>query len=163
MPSHGEASNAFESVHGSRWRRPRSPVRSHDSFSRLEMRDPSGDQPLSICASDSALVLAERALELDPEEPAVHLALGFVYENNGWSQRATEEALRTLELNPNEARATNGVGASHMEAGRLDEAIPWEHDGLHAPRNQLELALVRCTVQRPVFAAFDLGREPRRR
>ena len=74
---------------------------------------------------DSALVLAERALELDPEEPGVHWALAFVYGNNGWHQQAREESLRTLELNPNHAYATNSIGVFHMFAGRLDEAIPW--------------------------------------
>lgn len=70
-----------------------------------------------------AAQLANRAIELDSDDPWARLALGYY----AFTGRRTEEAIRqfetALELNPNFAAAAGSVGFSLALDGRSDEAL----------------------------------------
>ena len=74
---------------------------------------------------DTALVLAERAIQLDSGEAAGHNALGFVYGTKRLERQALEEFRRAVELNPSHVIAANNLGYTYSRVGRLDEAIEW--------------------------------------
>ena len=100
------------------------------------------DRPYRLGGSpswaDSALVLAERALDVDPNEAVAHNALGFVYGSRGWRQRAYEEYLHAWELDPGESTSMGNVGASHRARGRLDESLAWYERAVRVdPTNML--------------------------
>ena len=92
-----------------------------------------------------AAELAQRAAQLDNEDPWAHLALGYV----GFTRRQTDEAIkeykRALELNPNFATAHGYLGWALAFDGQSDEAI-----------NYLELAL-RMSPHDPLKAFFFSG------
>ncbi len=81
--------------------------------------------------ADSALVLADRALEIDPREGTAHNARGYVFGTRGWRQEAYEEYLRAWELDPNDNTAMNNLAASHRARGQLDQALIWWERALH--------------------------------
>ena len=74
---------------------------------------------------DSALVITERALALDPDLSEAHNAVGLIYGSRGWRQRAYQEYLRAWELDPNANSVMNNIGASLRAQGQLDEALAW--------------------------------------
>jgi TolB-like protein/Flp pilus assembly protein TadD len=92
-----------------------------------------------------AAELAQRAAQLDNEDPWAHLALGYV----GFTRRQTDEAIkeykRALELNPNFATAHGYLGWALAFDGQSDEAI-----------NYFELAL-RMSPHDPLKAFFFSG------
>ncbi len=112
--------------------------------------------------------MAQRALELNSDEAAVHNARGFVYGARGWRQRAYEAYLRAWQLDPNGPSAINNVGASHRARGRLDEALTWYQRALTIdPTSELyrrNIAFIYVTIgdtARVVqMAREDLSRRP---
>ncbi|NIP57242.1 MAG: tetratricopeptide repeat protein, partial [Gemmatimonadetes bacterium] len=75
---------------------------------------------------DSAVRYARRAIELGPELPEGHRALGLAYSIiPGRGEAALEAHLRALELDPNDLAAANNIGVHYLDLGRFDEAIPW--------------------------------------
>jgi serine/threonine-protein kinase len=66
---------------------------------------------------------ARKALELDPNLPETHLAMGNLYHND-WNWAAAEtEFKRAIELNPNLVAARNTYSTYLSIMGRHDEAI----------------------------------------
>jgi len=72
---------------------------------------------------DEAVVQHELARELDPFTPFQSALLGWCYLYGGDTERAKEEARRTLELNPDEMSGLLVLGAAQQIEGRHDEAI----------------------------------------
>jgi pentatricopeptide repeat protein len=72
---------------------------------------------------DSARVVSQKAIELDPNLADGHYALGFELFQAGDYEGAVVKARRALELNPNYALATDGLAHSLYQLGRLDEAL----------------------------------------
>jgi TolB-like protein/Tfp pilus assembly protein PilF len=89
-------------------------------------------------------VLIDRALELAPDLPEAHLALGMYYY---WGFRryddATREFERTLKLSPNNAQAAAGSGFVARRTGRVAQAAAYFEKALIlSPRDvQLNSAL----------------------
>jgi serine/threonine protein kinase/tetratricopeptide (TPR) repeat protein len=81
--------------------------------------------------SDSSIVAARRAVELDPELAEGYKALGLAYIVRGQNEKALEANRKALEFNPNYTTAMVNVGWLLIFMGRIDEAIPWLHRGLH--------------------------------
>jgi tetratricopeptide (TPR) repeat protein len=79
-----------------------------------------GDYDIEIAA---ALKAARRAVELDPDDPWGHHALGFVYAASRRTDQAIEELNAALARNPNFARSEMILGCDYANAGRIDEAI----------------------------------------
>jgi len=79
---------------------------------------------------DFAAELAERAIELDHEDPWAHLAMGYL----AFAQRQTVESVRefrrALELNPNFSTAYGYLGWALAFDGQSDEAIGYFQQAL---------------------------------
>jgi DNA-binding SARP family transcriptional activator/TolB-like protein len=74
---------------------------------------------------DSGLVVARRALELDPNLALAHFALGDLLVLSGKPVTARFSYLRALELNPNEIGAMADLSDADALTGRLDESLYW--------------------------------------
>ena len=68
-----------------------------------------------------ALVLAQRAIDLDPDDPWGHLAAGYVYSFSRRFGPAVEELNEALQRNPNFAFARMFLGCAYGYAGLADE------------------------------------------
>jgi adenylate cyclase len=66
---------------------------------------------------------AQKALLLDPDDPWVHLALGYVHQQCRRSQDAVQEYENALFLNPNFALAHTYMAAALSFLGRIDDAF----------------------------------------
>lgn len=87
---------------------------------------------------DEGLVMAEKALKLDPDLAEAHKAAGTVHAVRGAYRKSLEANLQAVALNPNLTTALINIGVAYRETGRLDEAIPWFQkavrlDPLNAP------------------------------
>ena len=81
-----------------------------------------GSLPLDEAVS-RARPAVDRALQLDPELPEAHAALGFLLERGeGRYLDARAEYRRALELNPGYAAAHAGLGQIALNLGELEEA-----------------------------------------
>ncbi|MHA1530033.1 MAG: adenylate/guanylate cyclase domain-containing protein [Alphaproteobacteria bacterium] len=94
---------------------------------------------------DYATELAQRAAQLDNEDPWAHLALGYVAFTRRQTGEAIKEYKRALELNPNFATAHGYLGWALCFDGRSDEAVRY-----------FELAL-RMSPHDPLKAFFFSG------
>jgi TolB-like protein/class 3 adenylate cyclase len=82
-----------------------------------------GWQPVAE-GMEQARAAARRALELDPELPEGHIALGWVLADYVWVwARAKAELDRALELAPGDGDVQRASASLAMQLGRLDEAI----------------------------------------
>jgi TolB-like protein/DNA-binding winged helix-turn-helix (wHTH) protein/Tfp pilus assembly protein PilF len=75
-------------------------------------------------AYPQAKAAATRALEIDPNLPEAHIALGWIAFSYHWDWQAAErEFKRAIELSPNNADAHRGYAHLFSILGRGDEAI----------------------------------------
>jgi tetratricopeptide (TPR) repeat protein/TolB-like protein len=70
-----------------------------------------------------AVSAAELAERLNPNLPAVQIALGTAYENTGRTAEAMAKFKRALQLAPNSDEGYRRLGRSLGAAGRVDESI----------------------------------------
>jgi adenylate cyclase len=70
----------------------------------------------------NAMELAKKALELDPESPESHSALGFAYSALGQHEKALAATRRAVELQPGDAEAHYVYSRCLRQAGHFDEA-----------------------------------------
>jgi adenylate cyclase len=70
-----------------------------------------------------ALRFARRAIELDPDDPWGHHALGYAYAASRRTDQAIEELNAALARNPNFARSETVLGGTYANAGLIDEAM----------------------------------------
>ena len=75
-------------------------------------------------AYSEAKIWAEKALEIDPDLPEAHLALGNYYRRSEWDHRAAEkEYAKALELNPSLADAHLYLGVLDAQEGNRKKAM----------------------------------------
>jgi eukaryotic-like serine/threonine-protein kinase len=84
----------------------------------------------------------ERAVQLNPNQPIVHLVLGDNFNVTGRLDRAIAEETRAQQLDPYSVSHNNMLGATLVFAGRNDEAI-------QQGRKMLDLS--------PVYAHWVMG------
>ncbi len=72
---------------------------------------------------------ARKALELDPELAEVHTMLAVMQQEQWHWTEAETEFKRTLELNPSNATAHNGLARWLVCHGRIEEALQWVRRG----------------------------------
>lgn len=86
-----------------------------------------------------AAELAERAFELDNQDPWAHLALGYLAFTRRQTDDSVREYLRALELNPNFAIAYGYLGWALVFDGRSEDAIRYFQDALRmSPHDPLK-------------------------
>ena len=66
---------------------------------------------------------AQKGLLLDSDDPWVHLALGYVHQQDRNSENAAQEYRKALSLNPNFALAHTYLAATLCYLGQIDEAV----------------------------------------
>lgn len=70
-----------------------------------------------------ALALIEKAIALDPQNPEVYRAQGFIYEVQPDLNKSIESYNQSLEKNPNYIPALAGRGHAHNLLGDLEKAL----------------------------------------
>lgn len=70
-----------------------------------------------------ALTLAQRAIDLDPDDPWAHFAAGYVYVFSRRLGPAVEELNEALQCNPNFAFARTILGCAYGYAGLAEDGI----------------------------------------
>ncbi|MGD8362146.1 MAG: tetratricopeptide repeat protein [Gemmatimonadota bacterium] len=75
--------------------------------------------------ADSVLLMARRALALDPDLPLGHNVLGISHSVLGRPEAAKEAYLQAVRLNPSYAGPLNNLGFDALNLGRCDEAYTW--------------------------------------
>jgi TolB-like protein/lipoprotein NlpI len=75
--------------------------------------------------ADSVLLMARRALALDPDLPRGHNVLGIAHSLMGRPEAAKEAYLQAVRLNPSYASPLNNLGFDALNLGRCDEAYEW--------------------------------------
>ncbi|MCK6562088.1 protein kinase [bacterium] len=73
---------------------------------------------------DSAIVLSQRAITLDPNLAEGYKALGLAYYYKGWLHKSLEASLHAIKLNANHFPATVNVGWVLLETDPV-AALPW--------------------------------------
>ncbi|MGH9536186.1 MAG: tetratricopeptide repeat protein [Terriglobales bacterium] len=100
---------------------------------------------------EEAIRLYSRSIEAYPTAEA-YTFRGWTYSFLGDFNRAIEECLRAIEVDPAYGNPYNDIGAYLIEQGRWNEAISWLERATRAPR-----------YDHTCFAHFNLGRVFERR
>ncbi|WP_300513959.1 winged helix-turn-helix domain-containing protein [Aliiroseovarius sp.] len=74
-------------------------------------------------ALDKALGLAQKALELSPDDPEVHYALARIYTEQGEREQAMASYNKAIELNPSASNYLVGSTTPLLYAGETEEAL----------------------------------------
>ena len=74
---------------------------------------------------DSAIVVSEKAIELDPNLAEGYKALGLAYQEFGWYTKAVEANEKAIELNPNYSPAVGNLGWINFFRSNMAEAMIW--------------------------------------
>jgi TolB-like protein/Flp pilus assembly protein TadD len=88
-----------------------------------------GNTEAARAAYEQALVVAERAVQESPDEPARHMVLALIYAGLGRKEDALREGNRAVEILPETKDALNGpilkisLARIHTFVGNHDEAI----------------------------------------
>jgi Tfp pilus assembly protein PilF len=82
---------------------------------------------------EEAEVLYKRSIEVFPTAEA-YTFLGWTYSFKGEYDRAIEECLRAIEVDPDFGNPYNDIGSYLIEKGQPDEAIPWLQKATQARR-----------------------------
>jgi adenylate cyclase len=103
--------------------------------------DPNWSRPLAVLASidwyeakqgwsnskeesiKSGMELAERAIQMDPNDPLGYQALGNLYRLRGQAERAIEMRRKAAELAPNDFLAISGLATILKDFGEEQEAV----------------------------------------
>ena len=103
--------------------------------------DPNWSRPLAVLASidwyeakqgwskskeesiKSGMELAERAIQMDPNDPLGYQALGNLYRFRGQAERAIEMRRKAAELAPNDFLAISGLATILKDFGEEQEAV----------------------------------------
>ena len=85
----------------------------------------------------TALNLYQRAIELYPTAEA-YTFLGWTQSNMGDFEHAIASCHKAIELDPGFGNPYNDIGASLIELGRYEEAIPWLLRATQAPRYECQ-------------------------
>ncbi len=72
--------------------------------------------------TEEAYSLARKGLEINPNDPDCHFALGYVYRYVGLLDKAEREQSRALQLSPGNPRF-RGLGVTYFYEGKYDSAL----------------------------------------
>ncbi len=88
------------------------------------------DEP--ITRLDRSLALAERAVQLADNETIGHLVLAHIYLYRRSFDRALQQAMRGMEINPSNPRNQAALGVILTNIGRPEEGLEWFKRALRA-------------------------------
>ena len=74
--------------------------------------------------SDEAIVMADRALQLDSLSLAIHNDVAFTFYYARQYDRVAQEANKMLELDHNSVHGSGWLGAAYLQKGQYEQAIP---------------------------------------
>ena len=94
-------------------------------LSNLEMTDWSRDFNASAKILDRAFELAQKAIEIDPNDPSSQVAVARLHQIRGAYSRAEYHYARARELNPNSALLMAGFGDLHITLGDPEKALEY--------------------------------------
>jgi len=89
------------------------------SMAQVRLRSSESDRELR----QDSWSAARRALELDPDLPESHFAMGFWYERDNNFRLMERHMLKTLEGNSNHAHAHDSLADIYMTQGRIEDAL----------------------------------------
>ena len=72
---------------------------------------------------DSAMIMCNKAVALDPETPDAHRVMGRIYQVKRWFQKAFEEYNKAIELNASDWWALRNIGFIHRKLGSYEQAL----------------------------------------
>ncbi len=98
--------------------------------------------------ADSALMQAQRAIELNPEGASGYKALGLAYSMLGRGAESLQANMAAVERDPNHHGAVNNVGVQEAVFGRYGDALRWYKRG----------ARLDPTAFGPANVAFGYGK-----
>ena len=93
-------------------------------------------------------MVAQKAVELDPEAAETWKALGLVHRNKGNNTAAKEAYLQALGKNPNHSPAIGNLANIYAEEGDLVEAIRMYNESMDINPLQVLIysTLVHCKL-----------------
>lgn len=101
------------------------------------------DYLASVSRTTESIQEMRRALDLDPLSLVVNMELAWVFYMAHEYDRAVEQALRTLEIEPNFYPAHHVLGLAHEQLGRPEHALRHCQTALKgSPENPISLAAV---------------------
>lgn len=74
---------------------------------------------------DSALLVGEKAISIDPELAEGYKAVAMTYAIKGWDSKAIDANLLAIDKNPNYFQAINNLGVLYGRLGYIDKQIPF--------------------------------------
>ena len=81
---------------------------------------------------DRAAHFYKRSIDFEPSAQA-HTFLGWVFSLKGFYDKAIDECLKAIELDPDYGNPYNDIGAYMLQQHRYDEAKEWLAKALAAP------------------------------
>jgi tetratricopeptide (TPR) repeat protein len=87
---------------------------------------------------DNAIKEYQRALQLQPDEPELHEALGEFYLNNHGDEDAISELQKALSLDPSRTHALYLLGRLYVQQRENEKALPYLERALHLQPNFAE-------------------------
>ncbi len=108
--------------------------------------------------ADSAMIMAERALELTPDEPEARASLGLAYIGQGWIRAGTRELEQVLELVPSHETATVNLGVGKILLGQVGDAVNLFRRGLALnPLATMGVARMNLTDTYLILQEYELA------
>lgn len=102
---------------------------------------------------DQAIELFQKASDLKPQSPGLHLALGTALLRLGHLNESIVQFRKALEINPGNAEAENNLGSALFQAGRVSEAIECFEKSLEIQKTSLAYYDLACALRQNGRAA----------
>jgi len=95
------------------------PAVKEEAVSRMRL----ADSLLQEGKATQALGELLKAVELDPDNPAIYNLLGIIYLEKGLNPQASESFKKALDLNPKYLEVHNNLGTVYLRTGKIPEAL----------------------------------------
>ena len=87
---------------------------------------------------DSALYLANKALQFDPGHPEAYTLKGFIFRNKGMDREAEEAFKLSIRYKPNNSSAFRYLGEMYFDQGNCSRAIENQLQAFHLMNNSMQ-------------------------
>jgi tetratricopeptide (TPR) repeat protein len=76
----------------------------------------------NVSSADSALFYIKRAVELNENNPAVHIGLGMIYSGRGEYENAVDAYREAIKIDPEDVESVLRLGRLYVDMGAFDKA-----------------------------------------